>query len=615
MTPIRIEAEDMTLTTYRTELGSFASGGNFISLVNAAGRMGNAETVFTGEEGSYDVVIGYYDENDGVSQLQVSLGGVPLQRWNLDQNLGYGGASTQTLMRRTLATGVSLNQGTAIKIQGAANQTEYARVDYIEFIPVGASSTINGTNAAETLTGNALNNIINGGRGADTLIGGAGNDTLIGGTGNDILNGGAGIDTASYAQASSGIIANLNTGVVTRIAKIMPLGDSITHGIVNSNLDGTGENLGGYRTELWNSFKADSLTVDFVGSMSTGPNSLGDKDHEGHPGKTIDWIADRVNGWLNTSTPDIVLLMIGTNDTRTSDSISQMSSELSCLIDKITQQLPDAQLLLSSIPPINPAGQSQALVQKALGFNAAIPHIVDNKVAEGKKVKFVDMTSLTVRDMSSPPNDNGLHPTVNGYGKIADFWYDALLDIGVEQGTFSVDKDTLSNIENIVGTAFNDKLVGNAGVNIIEGGAGNDTLDGGAGIDTLIGGNGNDVLVGGEGNDMLTGGAGNDRFTFNAFNQGIDTIVDFGTVDDIYVSAAGFGGGLVANNAAIAASGFLSGSGVMAATNSNQRFIYNTDNGALLFDADGNGTGSAAMQIATLTNASAFANTDIFVIG
>ena len=43
--------------------------------------------------------------------------------------------------------------------------------------------------------------------------------------------------------------------------------------------------------------------------------------------------------------------------------------------------------------------------------------------------------------------------------------------------------------------------------------------------------------------------------------------------------------------------------------------MYNTDNGALFFDADGNGTGSAAMQIATLTNAPAFANTDIFVIG
>ena len=472
--PIRIEAEDMTLTTYGTESSSFASGGKLISLRNAADPIGTASAVFTGEEGSYNVVIGYYDEKDGVSQVQVSLGEVLLDKWNLNQNLGSAKASPKNLVCSTLATGVSLNPGTAIEIQGTANQAEWSRVDYIEFIPVEEQNRIKGTDAAKTLTGNAQNNIIDGFGGNDTLIGRPGDDILIGGTGNDILNGGIGSDTASYAQASSGIIANLNTGVVSRIAKIMPLGDSITYGKVNENL----RELGGYRTELWQQFEADGLTVDFVGSQSTGPNSLGDQDHEGHPGIKIDGIEDNVDDWLKTSMPDIVTLMIGTNDTH-KDSISQMSRELSGLIDKVTQQLPDAQLLAASIPPINPDGQSQRRVQKAIDFNAAIPNIVNGKVAEGKKVKFVDMTSLTVDDISSPPEDTGLHPTLDGYSKIADFWYDALRDIGVNQGTFSVDKDTLTNIENIVGTDFNDRLVGSAGVNKIEGGAGRDTLTGG----------------------------------------------------------------------------------------------------------------------------------------
>jgi len=48
MTPIRIEAEDMTLTTYRTESGSAPA--RLISLRNAAGPMGSASTAFTGEE-------------------------------------------------------------------------------------------------------------------------------------------------------------------------------------------------------------------------------------------------------------------------------------------------------------------------------------------------------------------------------------------------------------------------------------------------------------------------------------------------------------------------------------------------------------------------------------
>jgi Ca2+-binding RTX toxin-like protein len=48
----------------------------------------------------------------------------------------------------------------------------------------------------------------------------------------------------------------------------------------------------------------------------------------------------------------------------------------------------------------------------------------------------------------------------------------------------------LSNIENIIGSAFNDTLTGNAGNNVIDGGEGNDTIIGGTGIDTLIGGSG-----------------------------------------------------------------------------------------------------------------------------
>ncbi len=567
MMPIRIEAEDMTLKAYRTESGSFASGGKLISLRNAAGSMGTASSVFSGHEGRYDIVIGYYDENDGVSQMQVSVGGIPY-KWNFNQNLGTDRASPQSLVRRTLASGVSLNQETAIEIQGTPNHTEWSRVDYIEFIPI---DNRNGTNAAETLIGDALNNIINGVGGRDTLIGGAGNDSLIGGTGNDILNGGIGIDTASYAQATSGIIANLKTGNVTRIAKIMPLGDSITDGRVNKNL----ENVGGYRTELWDSFEADGLTVDFVGSLSSGPDSLDDKDHEGHGGKTIDWLDSRVNGWLNTSTPDIVTLMIGTNDAGRINSVGEMSSELSSLIDKITQQLPDLQLLVASIPPINPNAQSQARVQKALDFNKVIPDIVDDKVAEGKKVKFVDMTSLTVADISLPPDDNGLHPTVDGYGKIADFWYDALLDIGVDQGTFSVDKDTLSNIENIVGTGFNDTLVGNAGVNFIEGGAGRDKLTSGGGVDT---------------------------FVYRAPTSGGDTITDFGVNNIFAIAASGFGGGL---GAGIALSSTVSTTGVFVSgvnptpLGISANFLYNTGTGILSFDRDGTDL-NAAVVIAKL---------------
>ncbi|MEM9922610.1 MAG: hypothetical protein AAF915_02450 [Cyanobacteria bacterium P01_D01_bin.50] len=57
----------------------------------------------------------------------------------------------------------------------------------------------------------------------------------------------------------------------------------------------------------------------------------------------------------------------------------------------------------------------------------------------------------------------------------------------------------------------------------------------------------------------------------------------------------------------------LIGSSSIAADNASQRFIYNTNSGALLFDADGNQTGFDAVQIATLFNEPTISASDIFV--
>lgn len=73
--------------------------------------------------------------------------------------------------------------------------------------------------------------------------------------------------------------------------------------------------------------------------------------------------------------------------------------------------------------------------------------------------------------------------------------------------------DTYSSIENLLGSAFNDRLVGNSGVN---------------------------KITGGRGNDVLTGGAGADDFYY-AKGYGKDLIVDFqNNVDDIDLRSYNF---------------------------------------------------------------------------
>ena len=208
------------------------------------------------------------------------------------------------------------------------------------------------------------------------------------------------------------------TGVQTAAAesnggvKVMPLGDSITDGYTVP---------GGYRIGLWQRFVSGGYKVDFVGSQSNGPASLGDHDHEGHPGWRIDQIDANVASWLNTYQPHTVLLHIGTNDILQNDDLGNAPNRLSTLIDHITATAPTAEVFVAQIIPLGNSGQN-AQVQT---YNAAIPGIVSSKVSAGKHVHLVDQyDALTTADLV-----DGIHPTAGGYDKMAAVWYSALLSV------------------------------------------------------------------------------------------------------------------------------------------------------------------------------------------
>ncbi|MBF2002086.1 MAG: calcium-binding protein [Synechococcales cyanobacterium M58_A2018_015] len=158
------------------------------------------------------------------------------------------------------------------------------------------------------------------------------------------------------------------------------------------------------------------------------------------------------------------------------------------------------------------------------------------------------------------------------------------------------------------GNALDNSITGNAAANLLWGGDGDDILTGEdgadqllgeAGDDTLNGGDGNDTLTGGTGQDQLTGGDGQDRFLLTSRRrQDADTIVDFDAKDDtIGISLLAFE---LDGQAGKPLDPSLFRLGTRAAT-ATDRFIYNRNTGALLFDADGAG-GSAQVQIAQLAN-------------
>jgi Ca2+-binding RTX toxin-like protein len=126
----------------------------------------------------------------------------------------------------------------------------------------------------------------------------------------------------------------------------------------------------------------------------------------------------------------------------------------------------------------------------------------------------------------------------------------------------------------------------------------NNTLIGNSANNTLNGGGNNDYLYGGSGNDTLIGGAGADSFVFTtalSWASNIDRISDFSATDDRIVLDKAIFAGLA--NWALAPDAFHIGPWAQAA---DDRIIYNSSTGALLFDADGAG-GVGSIQFATLS--------------
>jgi Ca2+-binding RTX toxin-like protein len=81
--------------------------------------------------------------------------------------------------------------------------------------------------------------------------------------------------------------------------------------------------------------------------------------------------------------------------------------------------------------------------------------------------------------------------------------------------------DTLTGIENLYGSAYNDTLIGNGGSNTLSGLQGRDLLKGGGGADLLSGGSGDDTLKGGGGADTLSGGTGLDTASYIGSSAGV----------------------------------------------------------------------------------------------
>lgn len=520
----------------------------------------------------------------------------------------------------------------------------------VENLTLGGSANIDGTGneLANILLGNAGDNILDGGGGVDTLAGGAGNDTyfvgstsdsvteeadagidtvvssvsrtlganienltltgsgnyaitgngldnvLIGNSGHNALDGGAGADTMAGGAGNDSYYVDNAGDVVTeaegagndwvRAAVSWTLGANFEYLTLEgaANIDGTG-----------------NAEANFLNGNS-GANRL-----EGGAG------ADEIDGKAGADT-----MVGGTGDDfyyvdNILDTIVEATSEgLDRVNSFVTFTLGDnvEWLTLSGSAAIN--GTGNALDNNLFGnlaANTLVGGAGDDTLngATGADV----LVGGTGND--SYAVDNVLDAVTELAGEGTDIVYSTVsfaLSDNVENLTLNAGTTGTGNaLANIIrGSSVDNVLSGGGGDDYLDGLAGVDTLNGEAGADTLLGGNGadtlnggadNDSLNGGLGTDTLTGGTGADSFLFNTTLGGSnsDTITDFSSVDDTIVLDNAMFTGL--SDGALAAGVFRIGS---AALDADDRIVFNATTGALFYDADGTGAGTA-VQFATVT--------------
>ncbi|MHC2089484.1 calcium-binding protein [Methylobacterium sp. CM6244] len=128
--------------------------------------------------------------------------------------------------------------------------------------------------------------------------------------------------------------------------------------------------------------------------------------------------------------------------------------------------------------------------------------------------------------------------SLDNRGIIANF------DVGIAQSFARDLQDLFSNINNLIGSSYDDAILGSSGNNILNGGAGSDELYGREGNDTLYGGTGADSLSGDLGNDRLVieetpgfvSGGGDKDFLFVAGGGSVSlTESTFREIEAVYV--------------------------------------------------------------------------------
>lgn len=400
----------------------------------------------------------------------------------------------------------------------------------------GQDSLLFGKGGADTLTGadNQVN-ILDGGSGADHLVGGAG-----------------GHNTASYMDATAGVIADLENPTP-------------------ADADNGGDARGDVYTNIQNltgSYAADFLGGDDNANILNGGG--GDDVLAGRGG------ADTLIGGSGSDTVDYSSSLaavtvdltngVGTGGDADGDTYNSIENVIGSNFDDHL---------------IGSAGSNSLYGGDGNDLLEGGPKLSDDPLYPGDHFyggDGIDTVSYAAfvgggDDDDAKPVDHVAHAADDD----DDDFNGVVVDLAHQQNNAGgAAGDTYSSIENVVGSSFDDSLSGDGGANNLSGGGGDDVLAGRGGQDTLTGGDDADTFVFSLKTDSLAG------------KHNRDIITDFSSDDGDQIDLSG----LADNLHFIGNHGFTHHKGQVDFVKGGKG-----DNAHVTLQVDLNGDGRADMQI------------------
>ncbi|EAU90859.1 FG-GAP repeat domain-containing protein [Coprinopsis cinerea okayama7 len=209
-----------------------------------------------------------------------------------------------------------------------------------------------------------------------------------------------------------------------KTCRIMPLGASITFGVGSSQGNG-------YRDDLYNLLARDGNVVNMVGNNPAVDSTFHDKDTEGWSGRTIDDVAEKMRISMPKNRPNIVTVLVGTNDMTRNIDVGRAPERLSRMIGEILDFPPLTLVVVSTLPP----NRDPAANARINAYNAALPNVVLSWANRGRSVVFADCGRLV--GVTEIPD--GTHPNDAAYERIGRCFYDAIVGADHRGWIFPVD--------------------------------------------------------------------------------------------------------------------------------------------------------------------------------